>query len=99
MRPGPSLERTRTGMALLLAAAVLSLIASLGCWFLHFTLYWPYRALFDEDGRFIDGTTMVVHHQQSGTLLLPAVALFLLAALAGAAWWGRRAARNTPDPS
>lgn len=81
----------------LLAAAVLCLITSLGCWLFYFTLYWPYRALFNEDGRFIDEATMVVYHQQSGVLLLPALAFLLLAVIAGTSWLRRRRVHSVPE--
>lgn len=63
------------------AVALLSAAASLGCWFLYFTLYWPYRHLFDEHGRYFDADRLVVHHEQTGLLIVPAVALLLAAAI------------------
>ncbi len=63
------------------AVALLSAVASLGCWFLYFTQYWPYRRLFNEEGRYFDADRLVVYHEQAGLLIVPAVALLLLAAV------------------
>ena len=62
------------------AIALLSATASLGCWFFYFTLYWPYRHLFNEEGRYFDADRLVVYHEQAGLLIVPAVVLLLLAA-------------------
>jgi NADH:ubiquinone oxidoreductase subunit 5 (subunit L)/multisubunit Na+/H+ antiporter MnhA subunit len=75
-----------------LFAALLSAAASLGCWFLYFTLYWPYRGRFNEEGRYLDEATQVVHHEQSGVLVFPAVAFMVLAVAFGAVWQSRRLA-------
>ncbi len=66
--------------------------ASLCFWFLYFSLYWPYRDLFNEDGRYFDERTSAVYHAQSSWLLLPALAFLMLAAGLGAAWRMRRRA-------
>jgi low affinity Fe/Cu permease len=63
------------------AIALLSATASIGCWFLYFTLYWPYRRLFNAEGRYFDAGRLVVYHEQAGLLIVPAVALLLLAAV------------------
>ena len=78
--------------AWMLAAAMLCAAGSLAAWWLFFTLYWPVRGLFNEQGRYFDENTFVVYHEQSGTLVIPALTLALLAALLGLNW---RAGRHT----
>jgi len=80
----------RTSPIWLLASAALCLLAAVGCGYFYAVLYWPYRALFDPDGRYLDEATMVVYHQQTGVLLVFAVVFFALAMLAGAAWFSSR---------
>ncbi len=63
------------------AVALLSAAASIGCWFLYFTLYWPYRRLFNEEGRYFDADRLVVYHEQAGLLIVPAIVVLLLAAV------------------
>lgn len=71
---------------MLLAAALVFSLLSIGCWSFYLSLYWPYRELFSEEGRFFDEATLVVYHQQSGVLVLPAVVFLLLAVIAGVLW-------------
>lgn len=82
-----------------LVAALLAAAASLACWFLYFTLYWPYRGLFNEEGRYLDEATQVVHHEQSGVLVVPAIAFMVLSVAFGAAWRARRPARRAGGSS
>ena len=90
---------TRISQPSLLVSALLCLGASLACWLLYFSLYWPYRALFNEEGRFVDEATLVVYHEQSGLLVIPALGLLLLAALAGAVWLVRSRNRGVSASS
>ena len=71
-------------------AALFCGAVSLAMWFLYFALYWPYRDLFDEAGRYLDETTMVVYHEQSGLLVIPAVASSILALALTCFWHARR---------
>jgi hypothetical protein len=48
---------------------------------LYFTLYWPYRRLFNEEGRYFDADRLVVYHEQAGLLIVPAIVVLLLAAV------------------
>jgi hypothetical protein len=71
-------------------AALLCTAASLFFWFFYFTLYWSYRDLFNEEGRYFDESSLVVYHEQNGMLIVPALALSLLAMLFGFVGWMRR---------
>ena len=51
---------------------------------LFYSMYWRYRALFNEEGRHFDGT--VVHHDGSFMLIIPAGVFLLLALLSGCFW-------------
>lgn len=84
---------------LILAATLLCATASLACWFVYFTVYWPYRSLFDDTGRYFDAQNAVMHHAQSGLLIWPAVALSGLTVLIGFAWRTVRnpSTHNTPQ--
>jgi cell division protein FtsX len=72
-------------------AALACATASAVCWILFFIVYWPYRALFNEQGRYVDEALAVVYHEQSGALAIPALILGLLAAFF--AFMGRRRRR------
>jgi hypothetical protein len=76
---------------LLALAAILSAAGSIFSWCLYFTLYWPYRNLFDGEGRYFDADSMVVHRQQAGLAIVPALAFLLLAILFAIGWRARRA--------
>lgn len=82
----------RCSQRMLLAGALLLASAGLVFWFLYFALYWPYRDLFDEEGRYFDEASVVVYQQQSGVLIAPALTLSCLAIVCGAVWWMRRRA-------
>jgi cell division protein FtsX len=69
-------------------AALACAAGSAVCWILFFIVYWPYRALFNEQGRYVDEAMAVVYHEQSGVLAIPALILGLLAAFF--AFMGRR---------
>ncbi len=78
-------------------AASLCAVASLSFWCCYFTLYWPYRHLFNEAGRYFDEREMTVHHAQAGVLIVPALLFLLLAAgFAHAGWTRRRGGRPRP---
>ncbi len=78
MRSFTTVIQART---LLLAAALACLVVSLCLWLLFFLQYWPYRALFDAEGRYFDAASGVVVRSQSALLAVPASALLLLALL------------------
>ena len=71
-------------------AALVCLAASLIAWLLFFVQYWPYRALFNEDGIYFDAAAGVVYRSQSAVLAIPALGLLFLAFLL--AMFRRRAA-------
>lgn len=74
----------------LLGAALVSGAAavSFGSFFLLF--YWPYRGLFNDEGRYVDVRNAVVYHEQSGLLIVPTLAFLALALVFGAVWLVRR---------
>ena len=71
---------------ILLAVAVVCAATSLVFWFLFFSLYWPYRNLFNEEGVYFAEDGVVVHDAQSGVLIVPAMGFLLLAAIFAALW-------------
>jgi hypothetical protein len=75
---------------LLLAVVVVCATASIWFWFLFFSLYWPYRNLFNEEGVYFAEDGMVVHHEQSGVLIAPALGFLLLAAIFAVLWLFRQ---------
>ena len=78
---------------LLQLGAILSAAGSLFFWYLYFTLYWPYRGLFNGQGRYFDQDSAVLHHEQSGVLVVPALALLALAVLCTFSWRARHRGR------
>ncbi|HET7772259.1 MAG TPA: hypothetical protein VFK82_00375 [Burkholderiaceae bacterium] len=83
--------------SVLTSSIALRFVAALACaagagvfWFLYFSLYWAHRDRFNEAGRDVDQTTMVVHHAQSGVLAVPAVALSILALVFAFLWRSAR---------
>ena len=68
-------------------AGILSGFVSAISGFLFLSLYWPYRDLFDESGRYFDALEMVVYHEQNGITGLMALFFMLLAVLFFAAGW------------
>lgn len=83
-------DARRTGRWLFAAAALLCAGFSLVSWLLYFDLYWPYRNLFNEQGRYFDESDWVVHHQQSNLLIVPALFFLLLALFFAMLSWSRR---------
>ena len=81
-------------MAVALIASLLFSACSLALWFLFFAFYWPYRSLFNEEGRYVDPTSLVVYHEQSGSLAIPALALGALGVFFGLAWRQYRSAKG-----
>ncbi len=73
-----------------LSAALLCGVGSLVAYFLFFTLYWPYRDFFNEEGRYLDESTLSVYDAQSGALLIPAVVLMFVSVLLVAIWQTKR---------
>ncbi|MFT3814600.1 MAG: hypothetical protein QM740_14670 [Acidovorax sp.] len=76
--------------SLLLAAACLCTAASAFFGFLYYDLYWKYRDLFNEEGRYFDEQGLIVYHDDAAYFIVPTVVAFLLAFLLTAIWWARR---------
>ena len=72
---------------LLLFASVLSALAGVLSLFLYYSLYWQYRDLFNEKGRYFDPSAMVVYDESAFVCIIPALALLGLAVMLGWAWW------------
>jgi len=72
------------------AAALVSGASAAVFGFLFRWLYWPYRDLFNEGGRYVDAQTAVVYHAQSGLLMIPALACSAFALFLAFLWWARR---------
>ena len=89
------MKSPRITQSVLLLAALSSGAATLFFGFLYFSLYWPYRNLFDGEGRYFDARHMVVYHEQNGLLIAPTLFFLLLASWSGIAWRVRRRARST----
>jgi hypothetical protein len=86
-----SSHQPATAKPLILAAAVGCAAASIWFWFLFFSLYWPHRNRFNEEGVYFAEDGVVVYHEQSGVLIVPALGLLLLSALFAVLWLiGRR---------
>ena len=83
-------RNTGIAQSLLLGAASLCTAASAFFGFLYYALYWKYRGLFNEQGRYFDEAAMVVHHDDAAFFIVPTVAALLLAVLLAARWWIRR---------
>ena len=75
---------------MLLCAALLSCCTGAVFGFLYFTLYWPYRHIFNELGRHFDEQESVVYSQDSGVLIIPTIAFLTISLLLGIAWLIRR---------
>lgn len=88
MNPAP--RRRRIPQALLVAAALGSGASAVVFGYLYFSLYWPYRGLFDEQGRYFDAKRLVVHHDQASLLAVPLLAFLVISILFGVVWWVRR---------
>jgi hypothetical protein len=55
-------------------------------------MYWQYRELFNEQGRYFDGT--VVHHDQSFLLIVPTIAFVVAALVLGRYWCIHRQSKS-----
>ncbi|WP_290886390.1 hypothetical protein [Arenimonas sp.] len=86
----PTQRRRRIPQALLLAAALASGASAAVFGYLYFSLYWPYRGLFNEQGRYFDAQRLVVHHDQASLLAVPLLAFLVISILFGVVWWVRR---------
>ena len=72
---------------LLLAASLLSALAGLLSLSLYYSLYWRYRDLFNEQGRYFDPSAMVVYDDSAFVFIIPAIALLGFALMLGWGWW------------
>lgn len=61
-------------------SAIIAVVAVL-CGWMFFVLYWPYRHLFNEEGRYFCEANDVVYDSQSGVVIVPAILLGALAVL------------------
>ena len=87
------LERSRPNRlwrGLFLAASVLCLLAGLLLVVLYYHLYWRYRDLFNEQGRYFDPVEMVVYDDSAFVFIVPAIALLGLALFTAWRWWKTR---------
>jgi len=85
-------HRHRLAQALLGAAAAACSATALFCGALYFTLYWPYRTLFDTQSRYFDEAESVVYHDDAALFGAAAIGFLLLAIALGVAWRARRRA-------
>jgi hypothetical protein len=74
-----SMHRPRIPLRFLFGASYVCAVASVLFGFFYYALYWRYRGLFNEDGRYLDPRDLVVHHAQDATLAVPACGFALLA--------------------
>ena len=74
-------EQRGVVIPILLILIIVCAAASASCWFLFFTLYWPNRHRFIDQGRYVAEDGEVVLHEQSAVLLAPGIAFLLLALL------------------
>ena len=75
---------------MLLCAALLSCGTGAVFGLLYFTLYWPYRHMFNELGRYFDEKESVVYSQDSGVLIVPTIVFLAISLLLGITWLNRR---------
>jgi hypothetical protein len=73
------MHRPRLPSRLLFGASCACAMAAVLLGFFYYALYWRYRELFNEDGRYLDLRDLVVHHAQDATLAVPACGFALLA--------------------
>lgn len=64
---------------LLLAASLLSAACAVLFALLYYSLYWRYRDLFNEQGRYFDAAEMVVHDDSAFVFIVPVGVLACLA--------------------
>jgi hypothetical protein len=74
----PASKLFRFTQQILLLAAFLSGAATFFFGFFYFTLYWPYRDLFNVEGIYFDVQNVVVYHEQNVFLIVPSLAFLLL---------------------
>ncbi|KAF1021051.1 MAG: hypothetical protein GAK30_02075 [Paracidovorax wautersii] len=86
-------QRPGIRRSLLLIAISLCATASAIFGFLYYGLYWKYRDLFNENGRYFDETDSVVYQDEAAILIVPAIALLVLALGLGVLWWRRHRSR------
>lgn len=86
----PEQHRRRAPQAALLAAALISGTSAAVFSFFFLSFYWPYRDLFNEEGRYFDAHNAVVYREQSGLLIVPTLAFLAFALLFAVTWWVRR---------
>ena len=87
------LERSRPSRfwrGLLLVASVLCSLAGLLFAALYYHLYWRYRDLFNEQGRYFDPVEMVVYDDSAFVFIVPAITLLGLALFTAWGWWKTR---------
>ncbi|KAA8998124.1 DUF3379 domain-containing protein [Affinibrenneria salicis] len=79
-KDGMSQEQARRRFAeiLLAMAAVFSALLSILFGFLYFELYWRWRDLFYENGRYFDEQNAVVYQDDSAILIVPTLCCVLL---------------------
>ena len=77
--------------ALWAAACLLFLAGALIFGGMFYALYWRYRQLFDDNGRYFDAADGVVYEDSSVVLIAPALLFLILAWLCALAWRKRRA--------
>ena len=75
---------------LLLVTSMLCTLAGLFFVVLYYHLYWRYRDVFNEQGRYFDPVEMVVYDDSGFVLIVPAIALLGLAFISGRRWWKTR---------
>lgn len=81
-------KRKKTSLPrwLLFAASLLSAVCAVLFALLYYNLYWRYRTLFNEQGRYFDAKEMVVHDDSAFVFIVPAVILGCLALLLARLW-------------
>lgn len=77
--------------ATLLVASVLSGLAAAGSAFLFYTLYWQWRGLFNEQGRYYHAPEAVVYQDDAALFIVPTLAFALLSL---GLLWAARAFRS-----
>jgi hypothetical protein len=73
------MHRPRLPSRLLFGASCACAMAAVLFGFFYYALYWRYRGLFNEEGRYLDPQELVVHHAQDAVLAVPAGLFALLA--------------------
>lgn len=76
--------------AVLLATALIAGLAASLCGFLFHALYWRYRDLFNEQGRYFNANETVVYDDSAFVFIFPAIVLGAVAVWAARRWWNLR---------